>query len=111
MCCGSMMYENNIRILLSIRSSLRLHGSRILVGCAEYIFTNFTNDVGGKDLFLMRKNHPLAYILRKKTAKDIDFIFDMIVMHAYLAGQFGNKIPVDDTREAWKHIKKLLSTS
>ena len=56
----------------------------------------------------MDKDHPLAYILRKTKANDLDAAFDKICAHNYFAGQFGQQIPVTESRDAWEHIKKLL---
>lgn len=50
----------------------------------------------------------LAYISRKIKAGDYDGAFDMICAYNYFAGQFGQQIPVTESRDAWEHIKKLL---
>lgn len=58
----------------------------------------------------MEKNHPLGYILRmrKPNENKIDMALDLIVATAYFDGQFRNKVPVEETREAFNHLKKLI---
>lgn len=53
--------------------------------------------------------HPLDYILRKRTAKGLDEDIDLLCATNYFAGQFDNPIPVEKNREVWAHIKKLLT--
>ena len=40
--------------------------------------------------------------------KDPDAMFDLIISGIYFAAQFGNPIPVDESRIVFKKIKKLL---
>lgn len=58
----------------------------------------------------MNKNHPLAYITRKRKWKeiDIDKAFDMICFQCYIDGQFDGKIQVDETREVFEILKKAI---
>lgn len=39
---------------------------------------------------------------------DSDFVFDAVCLNNYMAGQLGLKIPVDDSRLVFSHIKKML---
>jgi hypothetical protein len=54
---------------------------------------------------------PFADLLRMRSPKKVDLIFDMVCAGNYFAGQFGNPIPVDKNREVLEHIKKLLIRS
>lgn len=58
----------------------------------------------------MDKEHPLDFILRLRSKKQIDMAFDMICSINYFAGQFGNKIPIEKNRECFEHLKKLIIT-
>ena len=46
-----------------------------------------------------------------KKLKDPDEIFDMVCTYCYFAGNFNNKMPVDESRKAFELIKKLLKDS
>lgn len=56
----------------------------------------------------MDKRHPLSWIKRLRTANKIDQAFDLLIANSYFAGQFGQQIPVDESRECFEHIKRLL---
>ncbi len=43
-----------------------------------------------------------------KGLRDPDEIFDLICAANYFAGNFNNNMPVDESRKAFKQIKKLL---
>lgn len=55
--------------------------------------------------------HPLDYILRMRKPKEseIDSAFDLICASNYFAGQFGQNIPTDKSRECWNKLKTLLA--
>jgi hypothetical protein len=57
----------------------------------------------------MNKKHPYQSLLRIRSPKKVDMIFDMVCSYNYFAGQFQNPIPVDESRLVFEHIKKLLS--
>ena len=41
--------------------------------------------------------------------KDPDEIFDLVCVSNYFCGNFNQSIPVDESRKAFKRIKKLLA--
>lgn len=43
-----------------------------------------------------------------KGLKDVNQMFDLVVWGAYCAGSFKGKIPVEESREIFRRIKKLL---
>lgn len=63
-----------------------------------------------KPFALAGNEHPLDYILRLRKPKEseIDSAFDLICATNYFAGQFGNNIPVDKSRECWAKLKELI---
>jgi hypothetical protein len=42
------------------------------------------------------------------TLKDPDEIFDLVCAANYFCGNFNNQMPVEESRKAFKRIKKLL---
>lgn len=42
-------------------------------------------------------------------SNDIDSMFDLICTKNYFAGQFGGKVPVDESRLVFKKIVKLIT--
>lgn len=54
------------------------------------------------------KNHPFQDLLRMRSAKNVDQIFDLVCFQNYISGQFDNKIPVAESRLLFEHIKSLL---
>lgn len=53
-------------------------------------------------------NKSLEDLLKIRSKKKVDIVFDMVIFNAYLAGEFGQKLPVEDSRKVFEHIKKLL---
>jgi hypothetical protein len=53
-------------------------------------------------------NHILRTI---KGLKDPDQIFDLICVANYFAGNFDQKIPVNESREAFEVLKKIILKS
>jgi hypothetical protein len=58
----------------------------------------------------INKEHPLDEVLRWRSPKRVDEMFALVCFNNYIAGQFGQKIPVDKSREVFEKIKKLLKT-
>ena len=58
----------------------------------------------------MRDNHPFKELLRMRSPKRVDEIFDLVCAQNYFNGQFNNNIEVDENREVFEHIKKLLAS-
>lgn len=56
------------------------------------------------------KNDPYWPLLRMTSPKHIDEIFDFICSRNYFAGQFGGKIPVEESRLVFEHLKKLIES-
>jgi len=54
---------------------------------------------------LMDKKLPLYQILKLKNP---DLMFDMVITNAYFCGQFDKNMPVDESREVFEKMKKLL---
>ena len=56
------------------------------------------------------KEHPLDYVLRMRKPKEseLDSAFDLVCSMNYFAGQFGQNIPVDKSREVWNKLKELI---
>lgn len=46
-----------------------------------------------------------------KTLKNPDEIFDLVCAANYFCGNFNSPIPVEDSRKAFKRIKKLLESN
>ena len=44
-----------------------------------------------------------------KKLKKPDEIFNLLISTSYSCGKFGADIPVDETRDVFEHIKKLLN--
>ena len=69
------------------------------------------NKKGKMDIDLLKtidKNTtPFELILK---LKDPDEIFDLVCAGNYFAGNFNSRMPVDESRKAFKRIKKLLKT-
>lgn len=57
---------------------------------------------------MSNKSGPFDDLLRMRSPKHVDQIFDLICAHNYFCGRFDSKIPVEESREAFEHIKKLL---
>lgn len=51
---------------------------------------------------------PFADMLRMRSPKNVDMIFDMVCAGNYFAGRFQGNMPVEKNREIFAHIKKLL---
>jgi hypothetical protein len=51
---------------------------------------------------------PLQFILRMRSKKGVDEAFDMLIFNAYLMGDAKGMIPVEESRECFEHLKKLL---
>lgn len=43
--------------------------------------------------------------------KDPDLMFDLCIWGAYVAGNLNGKMPVEETREVFKRIKKSLKSN
>ncbi len=56
----------------------------------------------------MKENLVIKELLRMRSPKNVDQMFDLICAHNYFQGQFNGKIPVDDSRKVFEKIKKLL---
>lgn len=41
--------------------------------------------------------------------KKPDLLFDLVCYHNFVAGQFDGKIPVQESRQVYEEIKRLLS--
>ena len=54
----------------------------------------------------MKKQEPYKDLLK---IRDADQAFDMLCCFMYFAGKFDANMPVDESREVFKHIKKLLN--
>lgn len=58
-----------------------------------------------------KKVRAIDMYLRMRSPKHIREMVDSLGMLNYFAGQFGGPMPVDETRELFEHIKKLLAKS
>lgn len=56
----------------------------------------------------MKENAVILELLKIRSPKKVDEIFDLLCANNYFAGQFGLNIPVDESRKVFAHIKKLL---
>jgi len=56
----------------------------------------------------MKNEHPLDELLRWRSPKRVDEMFDLVCFNNFVAGQFDGKIPVDKNREVFKRIKWIL---
>jgi len=56
------------------------------------------------------KNLPqvLKGLLKMRSIKRVDMMFDLIIFHAYLCGDMKRKLPVSESRIIFEHIKKLI---
>jgi hypothetical protein len=50
----------------------------------------------------------LKWILKLRSKSKVDMAFDLLLANAYFRGQFNGMMPVEDSREAFEHLKKLL---
>ncbi len=57
----------------------------------------------------MKKEKTYGWILRKKKLKDLTGMLDYICTANYFDGKFGNKIRVEENREAFEHIINLIN--
>lgn len=57
----------------------------------------------------MRENHPFKELLRWRSPKRVDEMFDLVCFYNYNCGNFKGNIPVEESREVFEHIKKLLT--
>jgi hypothetical protein len=51
---------------------------------------------------------PLDELLRWRSPKKVDEMFDLVCANNYFRGQFGQPIPVEKSRLVFNKIKKLL---
>lgn len=54
------------------------------------------------------KDEPFDELLRMRSPKRVDEMFDLVCANNYFRGQFGLPIPVDKSREVFKKIKNIL---
>ena len=54
------------------------------------------------------KNHPFSPLLRMTSPKHIEQIFDLVCAQNYFDGQFGNNIPVEESRLVFRHLKEMI---
>lgn len=53
----------------------------------------------------MKQDDPFKMMKRMKKP---DEIFDLVCLANYMRGQFNGMVPVEESREVFDHIKKLL---
>jgi len=57
----------------------------------------------------MNKKHTLKHILKLTSTREIDSAFDLLIANSYFAGQFDLDIPVEESRDCWEHLKKIIT--
>ena len=50
----------------------------------------------------------LKWILRLRSKDEVDKAFDLLIANSFIRGTMNQMMPVEDSREAFKHLKKLL---
>jgi hypothetical protein len=80
----------------------------IQLSTAWILELNYFSVLSINDKRMAKAHKPILELLDIKDPKEVDMIFDMVCANNYFAGQFDLNIPVDESREVFKHIKKLL---
>jgi len=57
------------------------------------------------------KDEPFDELLRWRSPKRVDEMFDLVCVNNYFRGQFGLPIQVDKSREVFKRIKEILQNA